>query len=211
LIPPQTWTEIIPPQEWAWISKKVRRLEKLIREIDLGYETGRFGGIEEKEVEAERLEEELSALHDFYIESPGEVGEGHSVDEFLISTYLMPERFVDRAGWIENMRESIRMSVTPYDPDVRIPDRDVLEIAKEAVLRRRELIARYRKPKKEKLSGARRLADCSYLCPAAGYHDFQAWGQGGETADQACRRRLALRIDAAQVPLCEKQRARWVD
>lgn len=211
MIPPETWSEIIPPKELAWISKKIRRLEKLIGEIDRGYETGRFQGIEEKEVEAERLEEELSALHDFYVESPGEVTEGDSLDQLLIEAYLHPERFSSEAGWIENMRESLRMSIVPYAPAIAVPDRDVLAIAKEAVHRRRELIKRYRKPRKEKLSGRSSMADCSYLCPAAGPQDFSSWSQGGETADQACRRQLARRVDAAQVPYCEKQRARWVD
>lgn len=202
------WADIIPPKDLARVMRKVRRFERLAQEIDLAYERGRFAGLEEKEEEAERLQEELAALFDLYMESPEEQDPG-SLDELLIQTYLHPELFVDRSGWIENMRETIRMSVSPYDPDLHPSDKDVLAIAEEAVRRRRELISRYRK--RPKLSGRPKRADCSYRCPAAGDVDFGAWSNLAETADQACRRELARRIDAVQAPSCEKLRSRWVD
>lgn len=143
---PLDWSEIIPPREWRKILSKIRRLEKLKKQIDRDYARERFAGIEEKEVEAERLEEELSALYDLYSDAsdaPWNVGEGYSLDEILIMTYLHPEAFSDRESWIGNMKENIRLLVQPYDPSRIIPDDLVLSIAEEAVKERKALIERY--------------------------------------------------------------------
>jgi hypothetical protein len=142
---------VIPPREWKRVLEKIRRLETLARQIDRGYARGRFKGIEEKEVEAERLEEELSALHDVYADAsdaPWTVGEGYSLDELLIMTYLKPEQFADRGSWLENMKENVRLMVEPYNPALPISDFQILEIAQAAVAQRQDLLARYKRGKK---------------------------------------------------------------
>lgn len=144
----QEWSEIVPPKEWKKILSKIHRLETLIRQIDRGYAQGRFKGIEEKEVEAERLEEELSALHDIYTDAsdaPWTMGEGYSLDELLIMTYLSPEKFSDLTGWLENMKENVRLMVEPYNPVLPISDGQILEIARDAVAQRQSLITRYKR------------------------------------------------------------------
>lgn len=148
---PREWSEVIPPREWKRVLEKIRRLETLARQIDRGYARGRFKGIEEKEVEAERLEEELSALHDVYADAsdaPWTVGEGYSLDELLIMTYLKPEQFADRGSWLENMKENVRLMVEPYNPALPISDFQILEIAQAAVAQRQDLLARYKRGKK---------------------------------------------------------------
>lgn len=147
-MPAKEWSEIIPPREWRKILAKIRRLEKLTKQIDRDYARRRFAGIEEKEVEAERLEEELAALHDVYSDAsdaPWNMGEGYSLDELLIMTYLHPESFSDRESWVGNMRENIRLLIEPYDPKRVIPDDLVLSLAQEAVQQRKALIERYKR------------------------------------------------------------------
>jgi hypothetical protein len=53
--------------------------------------------------------------------------------------------------------------------------------------------------------------DCSFKCPAKGYIDFPVWPRKGESSTDACRRKLATRVDAPQVPLCETIRIRSID
>jgi hypothetical protein len=147
------WAKIIPPKEWRKIREKIFLLKRLAKEIDRGYATGRFEGIEDKEVRAERLEEELSALHDVYSDAsdaPWIMGEGYSLDELLIGIYLHPESFVDRNGWLENMKENIRLLVQPYNPALEISDAQALSIAKEALEMKQRLIGRYRSQLKNK-------------------------------------------------------------
>lgn len=147
------WAEIIPPREWKKIKEKIFLLKRLSKEIDRAYATGRLRGVEEKEVMAERLEEELSALHDFYSDAsdaPWIVGEGYSLDEILIATYTHPETFADRSSWIENMKENIRLMVQPYNPNLPISDEQALEIAKDAYTVRKALVGRYRSQLKKK-------------------------------------------------------------
>lgn len=142
------WPKIIPPKEWKKVQKKIVKLEKLVQEIDRGYARGRFKGIEEKEVEAERLQEELIALHDIYSDAsdaPWIVGEGSSLAELLIGTYLSPERFADRAGWLENMKENVRLMIEPYNPSLAITDEQILEIAEDVLGRHRALVSRYKR------------------------------------------------------------------
>ena len=55
-----------------------------------------------------------------------------------------------------------------------------------------------------------RLVDCSYDCPAGGRQDFNVWARKGESADQACRRKLGDRVDGPQVPHCKRLRAREI-
>lgn len=141
------WSEIVPPKEWRKILAMIRRLGKLTKQIDRDYARERFAGIEEKEVLAERLEEELSALHEVYSDAsdaPWNMGEGYSLDEILIMTYLNPSQFASREDWIWNMRENIRLLIEPYDPKRIIPDELVLSLAEEAVQQRKALIERYR-------------------------------------------------------------------
>jgi hypothetical protein len=147
------WTKIIPPREWRKIREKIFLLKRLAKEIDRGYASGRFEGIEEKEVRAERLEEELSALHDVYSDAsdaPWIMGEGYSLDELLIQIYTHPESFVDRAGWLANMKENIRLLVQPYNPALEISDEQALSIAREALEMRQRLLGRYRSQLKSK-------------------------------------------------------------
>lgn len=142
------WSEIIPPKEWKKILPKIHRLETLIHQIDRKYALRRFRNIEKMEVEAERLQEELIALHDVYADasdSPWHVGDGYSLDELLIMIYLTPERFGDRSAWLENMKENLRLMIEPYNPRMPISDEQILEIAKTAVAQRQALISRYKR------------------------------------------------------------------
>lgn len=142
------WSEIIPPKEWKKILPKIHRLETLIQQIDRKYALRRFRNIEKMEVEAERLQEELIALHDVYSDAsdaPWFVGEGNSLDELLIMIYRTPELFTDRAGWLENMKENVRLMIEPYNPHLPISDEQILEIAQNAVAQREALIARYKR------------------------------------------------------------------
>lgn len=147
------WTKIIPPKEWKKIREKILLLKRLAKEIDRGYATGRFEGIEDKEVRAERLEEELSALHDVYSDAsdaPWIVGEGYSLDELLIGIYMHPESFVDRESWLANMKENIRLLVQPYNPALEISDEQALSIARDAFEMKQRLLGRYRSQLKNK-------------------------------------------------------------
>jgi hypothetical protein len=147
------WAKIIAPREWRKIREKIFLLKRLSKEIDRGYATGRFEGIEDKEVRAERLEEELSALHDVYSDAsdaPWIMGEGYSLDELLIGIYTHPESFVDRAGWLANIKENIRLLVQPYNPSLEISDEQALSIAREALEMRQRLLGRYRSQLKTK-------------------------------------------------------------
>jgi hypothetical protein len=147
------WARIVPPREWKKIREKIFLLKRLAKEIDRGYATGRFEGIEEKEVRAERLEEELSALHDIYSDAsdaPWIVGEGYSLDELLIGIYMHPESFVDREGWLANMKENIRLLVQPYNPALEISDEQALSIARDAFEMKQRLLGRYRSQLKNK-------------------------------------------------------------
>lgn len=145
---PDKWSQVIPPREWEKILAKIERLETLSRQIDRGYARGRFKNIEEKEVEAERLEEELSALHDIYTDAsdaPWIMAEGYSLDELLLVTYLDPEKFSDRESWLDNMKENVRLMIEPYNPDLEISDLQILEIARDALAQRQALIMRYKR------------------------------------------------------------------
>jgi hypothetical protein len=142
------WEQVVPPREWKKIRSKIDRLKSLSRQIDRGYARRRFKNIEKKEVEAERLEEELAALHDIYSDAsdaPWTVGEGYSLEELLIMTYMSPERFADRSAWLNNMKENVRLMVQPYQTDLPISDEQVLEIAEESFHERQALIQRYKK------------------------------------------------------------------
>lgn len=142
------WSKIIPPREWKKIEKKIKRLQVLIQQIDRKYALRSFKNIEKMEMEAEALEEELSALHDVYSDAsdaPQHVGEGYSLDELLIMIYQEPERFTDRRAWLENMKETLRLMIEPYNPKMPITDEQILEIAQAAVAQRQALIARYKR------------------------------------------------------------------
>jgi hypothetical protein len=141
------WSKIVPPKEWKKILAKIRRLQSLSLQIDRKYALRRFKGIEKMEMEAEGLEEELSALHDVYTDasdSPPYVGEGYSLSEILIAVYLEPERFSDRSAWLENMKENVRLMIEPYNSHLPISDEQILEIAQNAVAQRQALIKRYK-------------------------------------------------------------------
>lgn len=141
------WSQIVPPKEWKKILAKIHRLRKLSAEIDRKYALGRLKNIYKLEMEVEALEEELSALHDVYTDAsdaPWFVGEGYSLNEILIATYLTPERFADRSAWLENMKENVRLMVEPYNPALPISDEQILEIAQDAVKQRQDLIKRYK-------------------------------------------------------------------
>jgi hypothetical protein len=142
------WSQIVPPREWKKILAKINRLKSLSVQIDWKYALRSFKGIEKMEMEAEGLEEELSALHDVYTDAsdaPWIMGEGYSLSEILILTYLEPDRFSDRSSWLENMKENVRLMVEPYNPHLPISDEQVLEIAQDAIAQRQALIKRYKR------------------------------------------------------------------
>lgn len=134
----------IPPEEEKRLQAKVKRLQQLARRIDRGYARRNYRGILAMETEAERLEEELEALYHYYMEDDA-ASEGHSVDELLLATYRSPERFGSRQDWLDNMKETLRLALHPYTPDLPISDQEILNIAQDLDLRRRDLLARYRK------------------------------------------------------------------
>lgn len=142
------WSKIVPPKEWKKILAKIHRLQSLSLQIDRKYALRRFKNIEKMEMEAEGLEEELSALHDVYSDAsdaPWIMGEGYSLSELLIMVYLEPERFTDRNAWLENMKENVRLMIEPYNPHLPISDQQILEIAQNAVAQRQALVARYKR------------------------------------------------------------------
>lgn len=142
------WSKIVPPKEWKKVLAKINRLKNLSVQIDRKYALRRLKNIGRMEMEAEALEEELSALHDVYSDAsdaPWIVGEGYSLSELLIMIYLEPDRFVDRSAWLENMKETVRLMIEPYNPNLPISDEQVLEIAKDAVTQRQALINRYKR------------------------------------------------------------------
>lgn len=60
------------------------------------------------------------------------------------------------------------------------------------------------------LGGSSTLFDCSYECPDGVREDFNVFARKGESADQACRRKLAERLAPRQVTSCRKLRAREI-
>lgn len=142
------WSQIVPPREWKKILAKINRLKSLSLQIDRKYALRSFKNIEKMEMEAEGLEEELSALHDVYTDAsdaPWIMGEGYSLSELLIAVYLTPDRFSDRSAWLDNMKANVRLMIEPYNPHLPISDEQVLEIAQDAIAQRQALIKRYKR------------------------------------------------------------------
>lgn len=180
------YSKIIPPKEWKKILPKIKRLDVLIKQIDQNYASGRFRNIDKMEVEAERLEEELSALYDVYSDAsdaPWFVGDGHSLSELLIMTYLTPKDFSDRTGWLENMKENVRLMIEPYNPRLPISDDQILEIAQDAVTQRQALIQKYKAPRKQGLKWDRRKSVLSGSAPKLLAFEQLPEQQRGEVLD----------------------------
>lgn len=148
------WREIVGPKVARRFARLARAYEKLAQRIDRDYAIGRFKGIEEKEVRAERLLEEMDGLrHEYEFADAQHEGEAEAevsnVVQELATTYHQPDRFVTREDWISNMRDTIVSAAKAWDRP-RPTDQQVLEIARDAAnhwrsLRERYLVARKRK------------------------------------------------------------------
>jgi hypothetical protein len=128
------------------LAEKSREYERLVREIDGDYEAGRLDGIEDKEVAAERILEEL----DSYAHVFGEEAEDEALDQeaslmpYLSATFgAGPEKWSSYDDWISNMREAIVDSVKMWG---RTPpaDEQVLAVARDAHARWTALVGRYK-------------------------------------------------------------------
>jgi hypothetical protein len=144
---------------WEWqnygvglrIAKRFARMavayERLARKIDRDYSIGRFKGIEQKEVAAERMLEVMDSLRDqfqFGAEEEAVDREANLVHLLAVIYTEGPEaRFGgDRASWINNMRANIVDAVRGWGK-VKPTDEQVLEIARDATHRWKTLRERY--------------------------------------------------------------------
>jgi hypothetical protein len=145
-LPPLDWEEVIPPRELRKIRRLEREYERLAKQIDKKYATGRVEGVEDLEQRAGEIEEKLFALHDVYMETVPFEDIEVSLDEELVRAYLFPPDYWTREEQIEVLQDVIRTHLLRAGRDVHPTPEQALEAAMDAAARWEELRRRYRRP-----------------------------------------------------------------